>query len=716
MTDTNFVDTINPATVASFSINGITLSNVAPTTNQIVQATSPTASNWQTGVVSLKTTSAPVNVSASAPPSGAGETLIATSATTATWQAEPIDTFTVATVRVATIANGTLASDFENGDTIDGITLSTGDRILIKDQTTPIENGVYIVNVSGAPTRATDFQAGTAVSGFYLFCREGTLNANLGFLCTNAPGSDIVNTDNLAFAIFDNAGSVLRVASVQALTGALSTNVKKIIIIPGTYLITSTITITGTDTHIEGLKNSTTILRATNPLASFILDISGASDILITNLELDGDESNVTSSQNLINIDTSSARIIFDQCRFRRVGATFAGLASTSCDRLTVQNCQFIDSVATSLGLSLTTSITNSFILYSLFESPMDSGISYSGNDRLIVAGCVFNGAIGSAINTSSSTDELLINSCIFEGSTTGIEASGNSTLLIKSCFFNNIAGTGTSQAGIYLNSARAILDSNTFINSAEDSIIIGSASANDVIMINNTITNAGGYGLTISNTNSISRHTIEQNQFSSNQSGNYNISLITTSTRDYIKQNLAQLTRTSAITGTVVDTTTSSAQLIGTGTNFLSTIKPGDVITIPVAGTRTVQTVDSNTQLTMTATYSATTTQNITSLDLDFLLSGYDTTYLLTSSANVNSTSASLPNLRRTSGNQTIYIELDVFATSVVLTPTTTNTDLTAGGGWTTVTFNGAGDNAVLRWSGNGWDVVDSSGGTVIA
>ena len=54
-------------------------------------------------------------------------------------------------VRAATTAPGTLALDFENGDVIDGVTLATGDRILIKDQVTATENGLYIVNASGAP-------------------------------------------------------------------------------------------------------------------------------------------------------------------------------------------------------------------------------------------------------------------------------------------------------------------------------------------------------------------------------------------------------------------------------------------------------------------------------------------------------------------------------------------------------------------------------------
>ena len=81
-------------------------------------------------------------------------------------------------VRVATTANGTLASAFENGDTIDGVTLVTGNRILIKNQTTASENGIYTVNASGAPTRATDFDtSGEEVSnGCIIPVQFGTVN------------------------------------------------------------------------------------------------------------------------------------------------------------------------------------------------------------------------------------------------------------------------------------------------------------------------------------------------------------------------------------------------------------------------------------------------------------------------------------------------------------------------------------------------------------
>lgn len=111
-------------------------------------------------------------------------------------------------VRCATTANGTLASDFENGDTVDGVTLATGDRILIKNQSTASQNGIYVVAASGAPTRATDFDADAEVtSGCIIPVAEGTANGDkLFMLTTNDPIT--VGSTGLTFSSYGaNAGA-----------------------------------------------------------------------------------------------------------------------------------------------------------------------------------------------------------------------------------------------------------------------------------------------------------------------------------------------------------------------------------------------------------------------------------------------------------------------------------------------------------------------------
>jgi hypothetical protein len=102
-------------------------------------------------------------------------------------------------VRVATTANGALATAYANGQTVDGIVLATGDRILLKDQTAGAENGIYIVNASGAPTRAVDANtAAHMVAGLVVYVREGTTNAKGTWKLTTT-GAIILGTTALTF-------------------------------------------------------------------------------------------------------------------------------------------------------------------------------------------------------------------------------------------------------------------------------------------------------------------------------------------------------------------------------------------------------------------------------------------------------------------------------------------------------------------------------------
>lgn len=109
-------------------------------------------------------------------------------------------------VVAATTANITLASDVENGDTLDGVTLATGDRILVKNQSTASENGIYVVAASGAPSRAADFDTPAEIDGGdFVFVTGGTVNDNTGWVQTNTVGT--VGTDAIAFSQFSGAGT-----------------------------------------------------------------------------------------------------------------------------------------------------------------------------------------------------------------------------------------------------------------------------------------------------------------------------------------------------------------------------------------------------------------------------------------------------------------------------------------------------------------------------
>lgn len=123
-----------------------------------------------------------------------------------------------ASAKVATTANVNLANAIDNNKTIDGYTLSTGDRILVKNQSTAADNGVYIVASNGAPTRATDYnQAGEVDAGDFIFIENGTVNGKTGWIQTNAITT--LGTDAIAFTQFSGAGTY-SAGSALTLTGS----------------------------------------------------------------------------------------------------------------------------------------------------------------------------------------------------------------------------------------------------------------------------------------------------------------------------------------------------------------------------------------------------------------------------------------------------------------------------------------------------------------
>jgi hypothetical protein len=182
-----------------------------------------------------------------------------------------------ASVRAATTANGTLATAYANGSVVDGVTLATGNRILIKDQTTGSENGIYTVNASGAPTRAVDADtAAEIVASFAVFVEEGTDNADCGFVLTNN-GTVTVGTTALVFTQFTGLGQVTagngltktgNTLNAVGTAGRITANADSIDI-ASTYAGQSTITTLGTvatgtwnGTVIAGLYGGTGVANS----------------------------------------------------------------------------------------------------------------------------------------------------------------------------------------------------------------------------------------------------------------------------------------------------------------------------------------------------------------------------------------------------------------------------------------------------------------------
>ena len=126
--------------------------------------------------------------------------------------------------RAATTGNITLSSDLQNGDTLDGVTLATGNKVLVKDQTDATENGIYNVVASGTATRDTDYDTVAELAGQLVIVQEGSTNADKIFLCTT-DNSGSIGSVNIVFTIVQpsNVGDVT-LNGVQTLTNKTLTS------------------------------------------------------------------------------------------------------------------------------------------------------------------------------------------------------------------------------------------------------------------------------------------------------------------------------------------------------------------------------------------------------------------------------------------------------------------------------------------------------------
>ena len=151
-----------------------------------------------------------------------------------------------ASVKAATTTNVNLANAVDNNKVLDGYTLSTGDRILIKNQNTAADNGVYIVASNGAPTRATDYnQVGEVDAGDFIFVENGTVNGKTGWVQTNAITT--LGTDPIAFTQFSGAGTYLAGNGLTLTGNTFSINTGTTVDLNTAQILTNK-TITGTFT------------------------------------------------------------------------------------------------------------------------------------------------------------------------------------------------------------------------------------------------------------------------------------------------------------------------------------------------------------------------------------------------------------------------------------------------------------------------------------
>lgn len=219
-------------------------------------------------------------------------------------------------VRVASTANVNTAAP---GATIDTIALANNDRVLLKDQTNPIQNGIYVYNGSATPmTRAADASTFNELEGAVVIVEEGGANAGTNWRQTQTNG--VLDTNNIAFTAFLTGAA----AASETVTG-----------------VAEIATQTETDTGTDDLRIVTPLKLKSSKLfnKSFAGTIGDGS---ATSFNLDH---NLNTRDVIVSVYKNSGNydeVLVDVTRptVNRVTVTFAAAPAANAYRVAIQGTQ----------------------------------------------------------------------------------------------------------------------------------------------------------------------------------------------------------------------------------------------------------------------------------------------------------------------------------------------------------------------------------------
>lgn len=413
-----------------------------------------------TGVTAIKSSVA-LTGTPTAPTAGAGTntTQIATTefVTSAVDAAKQGLTYKAA-CRVATTANITLSGT----QTIDGIAVAAGERVLVKNQSTASQNGIYVV-AAGAWTRATDFDATADLAdGAFVFVEEGTANADTGWVLST-DGAITVGTTALTFVQFSGAGTYsagngLQLSGTQFSLAALPS--ANLLIGNGSNVATATavtgdVTISNTGVTAIGASKVTNTMLAGSIADSKLSTISTAGKV-------------ANSATTATNLNTASAIVARDASGNFSAGtitAALSGNASTATKLATaraINGVNFDGSADITISAAISNAVTfnnggtggasgSAFdgtsaltVSYNTVGAPSTTGTGASGSWGISVTGssasCTGNAATATALQTART-----INGVSFDGSA-NITLTANTPNTVT---FNN-GGAGAASGSTF--------------------------------------------------------------------------------------------------------------------------------------------------------------------------------------------------------------------------------------------------------------------------
>lgn len=306
-------------------------------------------------------------------------------------------------VKAATTANITLSGL----QTIDGVVLSANDRVLVKNQTTGSQNGIYIA-ASGAWTRSTDFDSNSEVtSGAFVFVEEGTVNSDSGWVLST-DGVIVVNTTALTFVQFSGAGQIIAGNGLSKNGNILDVNVANGIEIAG-----------------DNVQLASTTAGAGLAYSSGVLSVNTANG-----LEVVSDNVQLAST-------TAGTGLTYSSGVLNVVGT--ANRLTANADSIDIASTYVGQTSITTLG-TISTGTWNAAVI-----SPTYGGTGVNNGSSTITLGGNFvtSGAFSTTLTVTNTTSVTLPTTGTLS-TLSGTETLSNKTLSSPSVT-GNLNGSGTS-------------------------------------------------------------------------------------------------------------------------------------------------------------------------------------------------------------------------------------------------------------------------------
>lgn len=283
-------------------------------------------------------------------------------------------------VRAASTADVDISTELENGDSLDGVTLATGDRVLLKDQTDASENGIYVVVASGAASRSTDFDSLTPIdeiNGSWIAVQEGT---QAGIIFVQYGTVATLGTDDITFTYLN---------SLSSLVGG------DMITVTGSTISVDLAAVSGLESSNPG--NAAGQLRVKLEASNPSLRITGSNELAA---KLDAAGAIASGASGLaVQVDNSTIEINTNALRIKDAGVTLAKLASNSVDENKLTTSVAGNGLSGGGGSALAVNVDDSTIeINSDSLRVKDAGITAAKLNTNVADQATITGGAGSAL------------------------------------------------------------------------------------------------------------------------------------------------------------------------------------------------------------------------------------------------------------------------------------------------------------------------------